>query len=238
MPGSNSSAPASAAADRASALALTVHSVAVPEVDAIARRTARGRLQMILLLLVCASPVVASYLAYFGFFRPEGRTNYGDLITPALPLPGTLALSGLDGQPVPASSLQGQWLLVVVSGGACDAACERHLWVQRQLVESLGVDADRVDKVWLIDDAATPRPEALAGVASGRHPARVLRVAAAELGGWLEPAAHSTLADHYYIVDPHGAWMMRSPRDAEPARLKRDLERLLRASAGWDRPGR
>lgn len=238
MPGSNSSVPASAAADRASALALTVHSVAVPEADAIARRTARGRLQMILLLLVCASPVIASYLAYFGFFRPEGRTNYGDLITPARPMPGALPLVALDGRPVPASTLHGQWLLVVVAGGACDAACERHLWVQRQLVESLGAEADRVDKVWLVDDAAVPRPETLAGVASGRHPATVLRVPAAALGAWLQPAAHGALADHYYVVDPRGAWMMRAPRDADPARLKRDLERLLRASAGWDRPGR
>ena len=33
-----------------------------------------------------------------------------------------------------------------------------------------------------------------------------------------------------------GDWMMRVPADADPARLKRDLERLLRASAAWDRP--
>jgi len=32
--------------------------------------------------------------------------------------------------------------------------------------------------------------------------------------------------------------MMRSPPDPEPARLKRDVEKLLRASAGWDKPGR
>jgi hypothetical protein len=35
-----------------------------------------------------------------------------------------------------------------------------------------------------------------------------------------------------------GAWLMRAPVDPEPAKLKRDLERLLRASAGWDTPGR
>jgi hypothetical protein len=40
------------------------------------------------------------------------------------------------------------------------------------------------------------------------------------------------------IVDPMGEWMMRVPADPEPMRLKRDVERLLRASAGWDRPGR
>jgi hypothetical protein len=32
--------------------------------------------------------------------------------------------------------------------------------------------------------------------------------------------------------------MMRAPADPDPARLKRDLERLMRASAGWDTAGR
>jgi hypothetical protein len=49
------------------------------------------------------------------------------------------------------------------------------------------------------------------------------------------------LADHWYLVDPMGEWMMRFPapidREHLP-RIKRDIERLLRASAGWDRAGR
>ena len=32
--------------------------------------------------------------------------------------------------------------------------------------------------------------------------------------------------------------MMRLPRDADPGKLKRDLEKLMRASAGWDKAGR
>jgi hypothetical protein len=32
--------------------------------------------------------------------------------------------------------------------------------------------------------------------------------------------------------------MMRMPAAGEPTRVKRDLEKLLRASAGWDQPGR
>jgi len=39
-------------------------------------------------------------------------------------------------------------------------------------------------------------------------------------------------------VDPMGEWMMRFPAQPEPARVKRDLERLLRASSFWDQPGR
>ena len=32
--------------------------------------------------------------------------------------------------------------------------------------------------------------------------------------------------------------MMRMPADPDPGKVKRDLERLMRASAGWDKPGR
>lgn len=220
-----------------SPLAFTVHSMPSPQADEVARRTARGRLKMLLLLLVCAAPVVASYVAYF-VIRPDGRTNYSELILPTRPIPPGLALTGLDGRPVRAETLKGQWLLVVVSGGACDQVCERHLWIQRQLRESLGRDSDRIDKVWLLDDGAAPRPETLEAVRAGGMPTTVLRSPAAGLAEWLAPAGGRRLESHMYIVDPMGDWMMRVPTEPDPARLKRDVERLLRASAGWDRPGR
>jgi hypothetical protein len=236
MSGSNSSAPPGARAEGVSALAFTVHSMPSPEADAAARRTARGRRAMLLVLLVCAAPVIASYLAYF-VIKPEGRTNYSELIVPPRPMPASLPLRDLQGRAVAAAPLQGQWLLVVVSGGRCDAVCERHLWIQRQLREALGRDSDRVDKLWLLDDAAAPRPETLQAVAAGT-PATVLRVAPEALGAWLQPAPGQRLEAHLYVVDPRGDWMMRVPPNPDPARLKRDIERLLRASAGWDQPGR
>jgi hypothetical protein len=179
---------------------------------------------------------VASYFTYF-VIRPEGRSNYSDLILPQRPLPESLPLLDLQGRPVAARSLRGQWLLVVVAGGACDASCEKHLWLQRQLRETLGRDKDRVDKLWLVIDDAAPRAKTLAAVRVGT-PAEVLRVPTAALAGWLAPTSGHNLDDHLYLVDPMGNWMMRSPVDPDPARLKRDLEKLLRASASWDLPGR
>jgi hypothetical protein len=208
-----------------------------PEADAVARRTTSGRLKMLLVLAVCAAPVVASYITYF-FIRPEGRTNYGQLITPPRPIPARLLLADLEGRPVDADALRGQWLLVVVSGAACDAACEHHLWIQRQLREALGPERTRVDKVWLIDDGAAPRAATLAAVREGSAPATILRAPPGALRAWLEPAPGDPLEAHMYLVDPMGNWMMRVPSQPDPARLKRDLDRLLRASASWDQPGR
>lgn len=237
MSGSKSSAPESGpgpAIDAASALGLTVHSMSSPDLSA--RRTATGRLKMLAVLAVCAAPVIASYFTYF-VLKPQGRTNYSELITPPRELPTALALRTLVGEPVAATSLRGQWLMLVVSGGGCDAPCEKQLYLQRQLRETLGREKDRVDKLWLITDAATPSSELLAAIAAG-DAATVLRVDAESLATWLSPSAGQQLSDHLYLVDPMGQWMMRTPVDPDPAKLKRDLERLLRASASWDNPGR
>jgi hypothetical protein len=240
MSGIDSSAPASP--DSALLVNFSVHSLPSTR-DATLRRTERGRWLMIVVLLVCAAPVIASYFTYF-VLKPQARTNYSELIVPARPLPGSLPLADLAGAAIAPLSLRGQWLVVVVAAGACDARCERHLWLQRQLHEALGAEKGRVDKVWLIDDDAAPRRETLAAIAATTDlrgvfaPTAVLRTDRAALGAWLTPAPGQVLEDHLYVVDPHGDWMMRVPAGADPSRLKRDIDKLLRASAGWDRPGR
>ena len=237
MSGSNSSdRGASVMTDKSDPLSFTVHSMPTPALDGAARRTSIGRLKMLLVLLVCAAPVIASYFTYF-VIRPEGRTNYSELIQPLRPMPEKLPLVDLQGRAVDAAALKGQWLLVVISGGACDGVCERQLWIQRQLRETLGRDKDRLDKVWLISDAAVPRAQTLEAVSAG-VPVTVLRVAPEALAQWLAPAPGSMLEQHMVVIDPLGNWMMRAPADPEPAKLKRDIEKLLRASAGWDKAGR
>lgn len=216
-------------------LGLTVHSMPDPHAMAAPAQTRMGRWKMLLVLLVCAAPVVASYLTYY-VVRPEGRRNFGELIDPQRPLPDVLA-QAMDGNPVNLRALKDQWLLISVAGAQCDAICARHLYLQRQLREGLGKDKDRLDWVWLIDDSFPVPAEILPALKT----ATVLRVPATELQKWLSSAQGSKLSDHLYLVDPLGNWMMRFPAflNAEQApKVKRDLERLMRASESWDKAGR
>ena len=243
MPGSNSSPRAEKPNVPDEPLGLTVYSLPAPQevLAGDAKRTARGRLRMLAVLLVCAAPVIASYFTYY-VVRPEGRRSHGELVEPQRPLPAITA-TALDGKPVELPSLKGQWLLVSVAGGACDATCEQHLYLQRQLRESLGKEKERLDWVWLVTDRQPVREALLPALSQ----ATVLRVDAALLAQWLAPAAGHGLADHLYLVDPMGNWMMRFPATAggskgvdtaAAAKTKRDVERVLRASASWDVPGR
>ncbi|MFM2119327.1 MAG: hypothetical protein RL722_795 [Pseudomonadota bacterium] len=233
MSGSNSSVPAATPAEPGEDLSLTVHALQPALVDAPAR--SRGRLVMLLILLACAAPVVASYFTYY-VWKPEGRSNYGRLIQPSLslPPPEQLALRGEDGQSVNPQSLRGQWLLVVVAPGSCDSQCEHLLYAQRQLRETLGKEKDRVDRVWLVEGDSPIRAE-LRGAMAG---ATVLHGSREQIAAWLQPQEGHALEQHLYLVDPMGEWMMRFPPRFDPPRVKKDLERLLRASTSWDLPGR
>ena len=234
MSGSNPSDRA--VPERAEALGLTVHSMPAPELQADARRTRSGRIKMLLVLLVCAAPVLASYFSYF-VLRPQARTNYGTLIEPTRGLPAALPLRTLDGQAVAAHSLHGQWLLLALGPADCRGDCDKRLYMQRQLREMLGRERERIDKIWLVTDEAE-LPVALRTALQADPGLRVLRAPREALAAWLQPDAGHALEDHLYLVDPMGEWMMRMPADPDPAKVKRDLDRLLRASASWDQPGR
>lgn len=219
-------------------LGLTVHSMPSPQQAMTgegARRTVMGRWKMVAVLLCCAAPVIASYFTYY-VIRPEGRSVYGELIDPQRPLPA-LTATKRDGAPMDLRALKGQWLLVAVAGGACDALCEQQLYLVRQLRETLGREKDRLDRVWLVSDAA-PLP---ARLDNGLVGSTVLRVPADQLSKWLPAAEGHAMDEHLYVVDPLGNLMMRFPARMDAAgatRAKRDLDRLLRASASWDEPGR
>lgn len=216
---------------------MVVHSMDSPGLQSLDAplRTRRGRMWMLLVWLICAAPVVASYVTYY-VIRPQTQASFGALIEPQRPLPDLVARS-MDGRPVHLTSIQGQWLLISVARGECDASCQQHLYLQRQLRESLGKEKDRVDWVWLVSDAA-PVPNALQPALAG---ATVLALPQAALEKWLSADTGHRLEDHLYVVDPMGNWMMRFPAELDlqsAAKAKRDLDRLLRASVSWDQAGR
>jgi len=186
----------------------------------------RGRWSMFAVLLVCAAPIIASYITYF-LIKPEGRTNYGDLLDPrAHPIPA-MASSALDGKPTTLEAYRGKWIMVKVGGSACDQKCQDMLFMMRQLRTMQGKAADRIERVWLITDNE-PLETFMLRVNDGT---RMLRAPADVVGKWLPLAPGGKVDEHIYLIDPLGNLMMRFPKDADPAKVKKDIAKLLKASA-------
>jgi hypothetical protein len=118
-------------------LSFAVHSLPDPAQSQARQMQARsGRWKMLAVLLVCAAPVLASYFTYY-VLRPSQQRSYGELIAEQPGLPDVQAQT-LDGRSVNLNSLKGQWLLLSTSAGDCGQRCQDHLYLQRQLRETLG----------------------------------------------------------------------------------------------------
>ena len=160
--------------------------------------------KLLLIALICAAPLVLGTAAYVLRWVPGQPSNYGDLLTPR-------PVSGLE-------ALRGRWLLVTFDAAACNAYCERKLYLMRQVRRAQGKDMDRVERVWVVADGADPRREILPGIEG----TRLLNISARDFPG--------LALDHIYIVDPFGNVMLRFPRDPDPSKMIRDLQRLLKYS--------
>ena len=181
----------------------------------------RSRKTLWLVAAVCIAPFIASFTTYY-FYKPEGRVNYGQLMD-AKQLPRT-PMTLTDGKPFSLQQLEGKWLFVVVDDAACDAYCEKKLWQIRQVRKTQGKYPERIERVWLVTGQG--------------EPAQRLR---SEFDGtWLVRAGgskvldalpfESAVTDHIFLVDPLGNLVLRYPREADPSRIRKDVERLLKVS--------
>jgi hypothetical protein len=190
-------------------------------------QTRRGRIQMLLLLLACAAPVIASYLAYY-VFKPEGgKTNFGSLVQPVQDMnPAWFDIP-----------FNGKWtLLVARPAGECtikNESCLEALFLMRQLRIAVGRESSRVQLVWVNTDGKPVDPEVVLAYDQKTAGFQILSLPAdpnlkAEFETWLN---RDGAGQKIQLIDPSPAKMMIFPVTNSPKEfgsMKKDLEKLLR----------
>jgi hypothetical protein len=169
-----------------------------------------ARTKLLLIAAACAAPFVLGTLAYLFQWGIGSAGNYGELIAPRL-IPGP-----------PLEALRGKWVLVSFDRAACDEYCERKLYFMRQARKALGKEMDRVERLWLVTDGAALRADLLAAIEG----TRVIR----QMPASFQASFPGNPQEHIYVVDPLGNLMMSFPRDPDPSKLLKDLQRLLKYS--------
>jgi hypothetical protein len=179
---------------------------------AINAQTRRGRIQMLLLLLACAAPVIASYMAYYVIKPDWGKTNFGTLVYPAQ----EFKPAWLD------APLQGKWTLLIARPAAeCqikDDKCIEAFFLMRQVKVAMGRESKRVQLLWVNTDGKPVDPEVakaydeqVAGFKIITPPAEPkLR---AEFEAWLNKEG---AGQQIQLIDPSPAKMMYSPVTNSP----------------------
>ena len=195
--------------------------------------TKRGRIQMILLLLVCAAPVLASYFTFYVIKPQGGKTNIGQLVSPVQTMP----LDGLDAQ------IQGKWtLLLARPASECKVgndACVSLLYLMRQVRVAMGKESQRLQLIWLVTDDGVINSELqkaydkeVAGFTFIRMPKD--QAQKQKLQQWLKLDNAETAI---HLMDPHGDRMMRfatNPDAPDFKKMSKDMEKLLK----WNPTGK
>lgn len=192
----------------------------------------RGRRQLLLIVAMFFLPLALAFVLYYGFsdWRPAGRTNQGELIHPARPLPQSALLTP-DDQPLEKDLFKGKWSLVYIGNGQCDARCREALTLMRQTRLALNDDAARVKRVFLAT-ADCCDLEYLHREHEGLIAARAEEEGDRPLLDTFPRYDDIPVdtAGRIYIVDPLGNLMMSYATNAPQKALLEDMKKLLKLS--------
>lgn len=175
-----------------------------------------GRRKLVLLALMFAAPILLATVLAFSGWLPSGRRNYGELVDP----PQRIQVAGvtLAGQPFAWTTPQWHWTMIVRIPEVCDAPCRTRLDQVVNLRISLGRHAE---KLRIATDRGLPADVVLAKVGGVYTLADLPPVVQQHV-----PAARIDIA--LALVDPAGYLMLRYPEQADLARVRRDVGKLIR----------
>lgn len=177
------------------------------------RLVARGRLQLLLILLVVIGPMLLATAMYqWRFWVPETRTFHGQLHGNGQ----TLADLGV------AAPSQAGWQLLVTEAGECLEACRELVYLARQIHIGLGREAGRAAHALavakMLDDDYADR--------LAREYPQLDRLA-------LDAARHAAFGQRdarLWIVDPLGNLVLSYPQGVAGKAVLEDLRHLLKLS--------
>jgi hypothetical protein len=178
------------------------------------RGRARGRLQLILILLMVIGPMILATGMYkLQFWVPDSRSYHGELIG-----------NGQSRADLGVQADEQRWQLLVSAPKDCAVDCQQLVYLARQIQIGLGRDAPRASHA-----LATAQPLDAAYQAKLEHEYPQLQRYTLDL------SRYGTLSEgksdaQLWIVDPHGNLVLRYDARVKGKDLLNDLRHLLKLS--------
>jgi hypothetical protein len=174
----------------------------------------KGRLQLILILLMVIGPMVlATFMYKLQFWVPDSRSYHGEMIG-----------NGQTRADIGVQADEERWQLLVTAPAACAADCQQLVYLARQLQIGLGRDASRASHA-----LASAQPVSIAYDVKLKAEYPQLQRYALDLSTFTKNAAAPGEAQ-LWIIDPHGNLVLRYDAKVKGKDLLNDLRLLLKLS--------
>ncbi len=193
-----------------SAVEITVSKQTEPGVS-----RSKGRWQLIFILALVIGPMLLATAMYYGkFWVPDGRSYHGEFLGGSAT---SADLGVLDDQ------VQG-WQLLVSAPQACEDACQKLVYLARQVHIGLGREASRASHALAI---GTKLPESFAAQLEQEYPQLQQYSLDVNVYQQLQP---NNAEPQLWIVDPHGNLVLRYSAADKGKQILLDLRHLLKLS--------
>lgn len=184
---------------------------------AASRSQFKGRLIILAIVAIGVLPLLAAL--YFRYVSPpEVKATVGQPLDPVR-LPFEL-LQRADGAKLEHPEVSGKWLVILAAPGGCDERCQHALYLTRQARTAQGRNVARLDRLWLLTDAAVPAAELMAA-----HPDLVLIRAT---DGKVLQLLGGGERRYINLVDRRGMLVFRYSDAPEPNAFIRELGKLIK----------
>ncbi|MCP3748223.1 hypothetical protein [Pseudomonas sp. SBB6] len=178
------------------------------------RSRARGRLQLLLILLVVLGPMILATSMYkLKFWVPDSRSYHGEMIG-----------NGQTRADLGVSAEEGRWQLLVSTPKDCGLDCQQLVYLARQIQIGLGRDASRASHALA---AAQPLASDYQAKLDREYP-QLQRYP-------LDVSRYGTVSQgkqdaQLWIIDPYGNLVLRYDARVKGKDLLNDLRHLLKLS--------
>lgn len=185
-----------------------------PSTSEVPRSRWRGRLQLILILLVVIGPMMLATGMYkLQFWVPESRSYHGEMIG-----------NGQSRAELGVAADESRWQLLVSTPGDCAVDCQQLVYLARQIQVGLGRDASRATHALAM---AQPLADDYAALLQREYPQ--LQRYPLDLPSYTQ-GAQGNGAAQLWIIDPHGNLVLRYDPRVKGKDVLNDLRHLLKLS--------
>lgn len=195
-----------------------------------AQATRNNRIKFFLVVALFILPVASAlYLKVTGW-RPQTTINHGTLVQPVRPAPDLLFTTAA-GKKFTQKDLEGRWNILVAITAKCDKLCQKNLYAIRQIHIGQGKHQHRVRRIFL----STGYVSGLKNLQKQYPDLVILKAGSASMArfkDWtaIKDSKTNLIGTRVFMIDPLGNYMMYYPEEFDPAKMRRDLARLLRVS--------
>ena len=190
----------------------------------------KNKIKFLFIVALFVFPIATALYLNLTGWRPGSTINHGTLVQPVRPAP-SMVFRSPSKEKFTQKILEKKWNIVVATNGPCDKNCQSNLASMRQIHIGQGKYEHRIRRI-LINSGQDAGVNHLKKTNPKLIILKVDQANEKVFLNWVTTKDQKSklMGVRVFLIDPRGNYLMYYPEGSDPAKMRKDLSRLLRVS--------